>query len=91
MSNLTFPTEFIYENLMIQSNLLKAALDNNIKQTIFLGTSCIYPKYAKTPIKEKYLLTGNLEKSNEPYAISKISGIKLLMLCTNNMDLMLFV
>ena len=77
MSNLTFPTEFIYENLMIQSNLLKAALDNNIKQTIFLGTSCIYPKYAKTPIKEKYLLTGNLEKSNEPYAISKISGIKL--------------
>ena len=77
MSNLTYPTEFIYENLMIQSNLLKAALDNNIKQTIFLGTSCIYPKYAKTPIKEKYLLTGNLEKSNEPYAISKISGIKL--------------
>ena len=77
MYNLTYPTEFIYENLMIQSNLLKAALDNNIKQTIFLGTSCIYPKYAKTPIKEKYLLTGNLEKSNEPYAISKISGIKL--------------
>jgi len=77
MSNLTYPAEFIYENLMIQSNLLKAALDNNIKQTIFLGTSCIYPKYAKTPIKEKYLLTGNLEKSNEPYAISKISGIKL--------------
>mgnify|MGYP001426299062 CR=1 FL=1 len=77
MSNSTYPTEFIYENIMIQSNLLKAALDYNVKKTIFLGTSCIYPKFAKNPIKEEYLLTGNLEKTNEPYAIAKISGIKL--------------
>ena len=54
MSNLTFPTEFIYENLMIQTNLLKAALDFKVKKTIFLGTSCIYPKFSKTPIKESY-------------------------------------
>ncbi len=77
MSNSTYPTEFIYENLMIQSNLLKAALDYKVKKTIFLGTSCIYPKFAKNPIKEEYLLSGNLEKTNEPYAIAKISGIKL--------------
>ena len=77
MSNLTFPTEFIYENLMIQTNLLKAALDFKVKKTIFLGTSCIYPKFSKTPIKESYLLSGNLEKTNEAYAIAKISGIKL--------------
>ena len=77
MSNLTFPTEFIYENLMIQTNLLKAALDFKVKKTIFLGTSCIYPKFSKTPIKENYLLSGNLEKTNEAYAIAKISGIKL--------------
>tara|TARA_B100001250_G_scaffold414246_1_gene451514 strand:- start:2681 stop:3637 length:957 start_codon:yes stop_codon:yes gene_type:complete len=77
MSNLTYPTEFIFENSMIQLNLLKAALDNKIKKTIFLGTSCIYPKFSKTPIKEEYLLSGNLEKTNEAYAIAKISGIKL--------------
>ena len=77
MSNLTYPTEFIFENSMIQLNLLKAALDNKVKKTIFLGTSCIYPKFSKTPIKESYLLSGNLEKTNEPYAIAKISGIKL--------------
>mgnify|MGYP001383461731 CR=1 FL=1 len=77
MSNSTYPTEFIYENLMIQSNLLKAALDYKVKKTIFLGTSCIYPKFAKNPIKEEYLLSGTLEKTNEPYAIAKISGIKL--------------
>ncbi len=77
MSNLTYPTEFIFENSMIQLNLLKAALDNKVKKTIFLGTSCIYPKFSKTPIKEEYLLSGNLEKTNEAYAIAKISGIKL--------------
>ena len=55
MSNLTFPTEFIYENLMIQTNLLKAALDFKVKKTIFLGTSCIYPKFSKTPIKDNKL------------------------------------
>jgi GDP-L-fucose synthase len=77
MSNSTYPTEFLYENIMIQSNLLKAAFKYKVKRTIFLGTSCVYPKFAKTPIKEKYLLSGKLEKTNEFYAIAKISGIKL--------------
>ena len=77
MYNNSHPTEFLYENMMIQANLLKAAFKNKLKRTIFLGTSCIYPKFAKTPIKEEYLLTGILEKTNEWYAIAKISGIKL--------------
>ena len=69
--------EFIYENLMIQSNLIHAAFKQNVKNLIFLGSSCIYPKYSKQPIKEKYLLSGNLEKTNEAYAIAKIAGVKM--------------
>ena len=69
--------DFIYENLMIQSNLIHAAFKQNVKNLIFLGSSCIYPKYSKQPIKEKYLLSGNLEKTNEAYAIAKIAGVKM--------------
>ena len=65
------------ENIEIQNSLLNLALQKNIKRTIFLGTSCIYPKFSKTPIKEESLLTGKLEKTNQCYAIAKISGIKL--------------
>ena len=69
--------DFFLENIEIQNSLLKLAQQKKIKRTIFLGTSCIYPKYAKTPIKEESLLTGILEKTNQSYAIAKISGIKL--------------
>jgi GDP-L-fucose synthase len=69
--------DFFLENIEIQNSLLKLTLIKNIKRTIFLGTSCIYPKYSKTPIKEESLLSGKLEKTNECYAIAKIAGIKL--------------
>ncbi len=69
--------DFFFENIEIQNSLLKLALKKKIKRTIFLGTSCIYPKFAKTPIKEESLLTGKLEKTNQCYALAKISGIKL--------------
>ena len=68
---------FIYENLTIQNNLIHGAKINNIKNLIFLGSSCVYPRNCKMPIKEEYLLNGSLEKTNEPYAIAKIAGIKL--------------
>ena len=77
LANQNYPTEFLNDNILIQSNLLMLAYKYKVKRTIFLGTSCIYPKYAKTPIKEEYLLSGYLEKTNESYAIAKISGIKL--------------
>ena len=79
-SNNKYKAEFIYENLMIQSNLIHSAYLCEIKNLIFLGSSCIYPKLAKQPIKENYLLTGNLEKTNDAYAIAKIAGI---MMCKN--------
>jgi len=69
--------EFIYDNLAIQNNVIHASYLNGVKNLIFLGSSCIYPKLSKQPIKEKYLLSGYLEKTNEPYAISKIAGISL--------------
>ena len=69
--------EFIYENLTIQNNIIHSAFLNKVKKLIFLGSSCVYPRECKQPIKEKYLLTGPLEKTNEPYAIAKIAGIKL--------------
>ena len=69
--------EFIYENLTIQNNIIHSAFLNKVKKLIFLGSSCVYPRDCKQPIKEKYLLTGPLEKTNEPYAIAKIAGIKL--------------
>ena len=76
-ANNEFGAEFIYENLQIQNNLIHSSYLNNIKNLTFLGSSCIYPKFAKQPIKEEYLLAGQLEKTNEPYAIAKIAGIKM--------------
>ena len=76
-ANNTFPAEFIYENLMIEINVINSAFLSGVKKLLFLGSSCIYPKYAKQPMKEEELLTGKLEPTNEPYAISKIAGIKL--------------
>ena len=77
LENKNYPMEFLLENLSIQKNLLLAAMKHNIKRTIFLGSSCIYPKSSKIPIKESYLMTGKLEKANESYALSKIVGMKL--------------
>ena len=77
MANQTKKGEFIYENLMIQSNLIHAAYKVGVKKLIFLGSSCVYPKYAKQPIKEKELLSGKLEETNDAYAIAKIAGIKM--------------
>ena len=76
-SNNKYKADFIYNNLSIQNNLINAAFECGIKNLIFLGSSCVYPKLCKQPIKEKYLLTGELEKTNEPYAVAKIAGIKL--------------
>ena len=77
LANNEYKADFIYNNLAIQNNVIHACYKNQIKSLIFLGSSCIYPKQSKQPIKEKYLLTGELEKTNEPYAIAKIAGIKM--------------
>ena len=77
IANNTFRGDFIYENLMIQSNVIHQAYVNKVKKLMFLGSSCIYPKLAPQPLKEEYLLTGLLEPTNEPYAIAKIAGIKM--------------
>ena len=77
MANNTYRADFIYENLMIESNIIHAAYKNNAKKLMFLGSSCIYPKMAPQPLKEDYLLLSPLEKTNEPYAVAKIAGIKL--------------
>ena len=77
LANKTYPAEFIYENLMIQSNVIHSAFLNGVKKLLFLGSSCIYPKNANQPIKEEELLSGKLEATNEPYAIAKIAGIKM--------------
>lgn len=76
-ANSTYPAEFIYQNLMIQSNVIHAAYEAGVKKLLFLGSSCIYPKHAPQPMKEEYLLTGPLEPTNEPYAVAKIAGIKM--------------
>lgn len=76
-ANNTYPAEFIYSNLMMATNVINAAFCNGVKKLLFLGSSCIYPKFAKQPIREEALLTGSLEETNEPYAIAKIAGIKL--------------
>ena len=76
-ANDNFKADFIYDNLLIQNNVIHACYKNKIKSLIFLGSSCIYPRNCKQPIKEKYLLTGELEKTNEPYAVAKIAGIKM--------------
>ena len=76
-ANNTYPADFIYENLMIQANIIQAAHLNDVHKLLFLGSSCIYPKHAEQPMREEALLTGTLEPTNEPYAIAKIAGIKL--------------
>jgi GDP-L-fucose synthase len=76
-ANNIYRADFLYDNLMIQNNIIHAAWQNKVKKLIFLGSSCIYPKLAPQPLKEEYLLTGLLEPTNEPYAIAKIAGIKL--------------
>lgn len=77
LANNNFPADFLYDNIMIEGNVIHAALKYSVKKLLFLGSSCIYPKFAKQPIKEEYLLTGELETTNEAYAIAKIAGIKL--------------
>jgi len=77
LANNTYRAQFIYENLMIQNNIIHQSYLNGVKKLLFLGSSCIYPKMAPQPIKEEYLLTGLLEETNEPYAIAKIAGIKM--------------
>jgi len=77
-ANNTFPVEFLSENLQIESNLMDGAHAAQIEKLLFLGSSCVYPKLAEQPIKEEYLLTGELEKTNEAYALAKISGLKLI-------------
>lgn len=76
-ANNVYPAEFIYENLMIEANIIHAAHTTGVQKLLFLGSSCVYPKFAEQPMKEEALLTGALEPTNEPYAIAKIAGIKL--------------
>ena len=76
-ANNTYRADFLYDNLMIQNNVIHQAHVNDVKKLLFLGSSCIYPKMAPQPLKEEYLLTGTLEPTNEPYAIAKIAGIKM--------------
>ncbi len=77
LANNTYRAEFIYDNLMIEANIIHASYENNVEKLIFLGSSCIYPKLAPQPLKEEYLLSDYLEYTNEPYAVAKIAGIKL--------------
>jgi GDP-L-fucose synthase len=77
LANRNFPADFLYDNIMIEANVIHAAMKYSVKKLLFLGSSCIYPKFAEQPIKEEYLLSGALEPTNEAYAIAKIAGIKL--------------
>lgn len=77
VANNTYRAEFLYDNLMMESNIIHAAYVNKVEKLLFLGSSCIYPKLAPQPLKEEYLLTGLLEHTNEPYAVAKVAGIKL--------------
>jgi GDP-L-fucose synthase len=77
LANVQSPAEFLYDNLMIQANIIHSAYKNNVKKLLLLGSSCIYPKFSNQPIKEEYLLTGPLEETNEAYAIAKIAAIEL--------------
>jgi GDP-L-fucose synthase len=76
-ANNTYPAEFIYENLMVQANVIDAAFRNGVKKILFLGSSCVYPRNVEQPMREDALMTGTLEATNEPYAVAKIAGIKL--------------
>ena len=78
LANDTYPYEFLMDNMLIQNNLIRSAHENDVSKFIFLGSSCIYPKFAPQPLKEEYLLTDSLEPTNEWYAIAKISGVKLI-------------
>jgi GDP-L-fucose synthase len=78
LANYTYPYEFLLDNMLIQNNLIRSAHENDVPKFIFLGSSCIYPKFAPQPLKEDYLLTDSLEPTNEWYAIAKISGVKLI-------------
>jgi GDP-L-fucose synthase len=82
-ANNTYPVQFLSENMQIETNLMDAAHANGIDKLLFLGSSCVYPKLAQQPIKEEYLLTGELEKTNEAYALAKISGLKLVQAYRN--------
>ena len=77
LANKNLKAEFIYQNTMIQTNLIHSSYLVGVKKLILLGSSCVYPKYSNQPIKEKYLLSGNLEKTNDAYAVAKIAGIKM--------------
>ncbi|WP_342550769.1 GDP-L-fucose synthase [Lysinibacillus sp. FSL M8-0216] len=77
LANSTYPGQFLYDNLMIQTNVIESARQTKVKKLLFLGSTCIYPKMAPQPLKEKFLLTGELESTNEAYAIAKIAGIKM--------------
>jgi GDP-L-fucose synthase len=77
LANHSYPAEFIYENLMVQTNVIHAAYKTGVKKLLFLGSSCIYPRECPQPMKEEYLLSGKLEPTNEPYAIAKIAGVKM--------------
>ncbi|ODV54864.1 GDP-L-fucose synthase family protein [Lysinibacillus fusiformis] len=93
LANSGFPAQFLYDNLMIQSNIIEAASQYGVKKLLFLGSTCIYPKMAPQPLKEEYLLTGELECTNEAYAIAKIAGIKMCNAynkeyCTNFISVM---
>jgi GDP-L-fucose synthase len=76
LANNSFPAEFIYSNIMVQTNVIHSAYRTGVKKLLFLGSSCIYPKHCPQPMKEEYLLTGPLEPTNEPYALAKIAGIR---------------
>ena len=76
-ANNTYPADFIYQNLMIQNNIIHSSYQSGVKKLLFLGSSCIYPKLAKQPVIESELLNGHLEETNEPYAIAKIAGMKM--------------
>jgi len=77
LANAIYPADFIYQNIMVQSNVINSAYKHNIKKLLFLGSACSYPKFCPQPIKENYLLTGSIESTSEPYAIAKISGIEM--------------
>ncbi|MEW5725506.1 MAG: GDP-L-fucose synthase, partial [Thermodesulfobacteriota bacterium] len=76
-ANWTYPADFIYQNLAIQTNVLQAAFESGVAKLFFLGSSCVYPRLCPQPIREEYLLTGSLETTNEPYALAKIAGLKM--------------
>ncbi len=81
LANNTYPADFLYQNLMIEANVIESARQSGVKKLLFLGSTCIYPKMAPQPLKEEYLLTGPLETTNEWYAVAKIAGIKLCQAC----------